>query len=95
MKEFEIEDVVLIYENTPTFEEGAICQVIDRDPNDNSYAVADMRDIGKADRDIDVILRRHVKWVSPTDMIRLTFNRPESLWQRIKKRMKAFLRLKQ
>lgn len=77
MNDFNVEDVVLVYKDTPTFEDGAICQVIDRDPNDNSYAIADLRDIGKADRDISVILNRYVKWVSPENMIKLEFDKPK------------------
>ena len=79
---FQVEDVVLVYKKTPTFEEGAVCQIIDKDPNDNSYAVADLRDIGKADRDIDTILRRYVKWVNPENMSRLTFDKPENIFRR-------------
>lgn len=77
MNDFNVEDVVLVYKDTPTFKDGAICQVIDRDPNDNSYAVADLRDIGKADRDIAVILKNHVKWVDPSNMVKLEFDKPE------------------
>lgn len=77
MNDFNVEDVVLVYKETPTFEEGAICQVIDRDPNDNSYAVADLRDIGKADRDISIILNRYAKWVNPENMVKLEFDKPE------------------
>ncbi len=70
---FNVEDVVLVYKNTPTFKDGAICQVIDRDPNDDSYSVADLRDIGKADRDIGIILNRYAKWVKPENMKKLYF----------------------
>lgn len=77
MKEFNVEDVVLIYKNTPTFTDGTIAQVIDRDPNDNSYAVADLRDIGKADKDIGIILNRYAKWVKPDDMVKLSFDKPK------------------
>jgi hypothetical protein len=77
MKDFEVEDVVIIYENTPTFEGGTIAQIIDKDPNDNSYAVADLRDIGKADRDINVILQRYVKWVDSQNMDKIDFKKPE------------------
>jgi len=79
MSKFKTEDVVLVYEDTPTFEGGAICQVIDRDPNDNSYAIADLRDIGKADMDIAIILKRHVKWVKPEHMQLLQFKQPK-MW---------------
>jgi hypothetical protein len=84
MKKFNVEDVVLIYKDTPTFLDGAVAQIIDRDPNDGSYAVADLRDIGKADRDINIILNRYSKWVSPEHMVKLTFDLPKpSLTTRI------------
>ena len=76
MSQFKTEDVVLVYEGTPTFEDGMVGQIIDRDPNDDYYAVADLRDIGKADRDIGVILERHVKWIHPENMVKLEFDRP-------------------
>lgn len=88
---FSVEDVVLVYKDTPTFKDGTVGQIIDRDPHDDSYAVADLRDIGKADRDISTILNRHVKWVKPENMVALTFDRPKaSLLTRILK----FLRIK-
>ena len=74
---FNVEDVVLIYKDTPTFKDGTVGQIIDRDPNDDSYAVADLRDIGKADRDISIILNRYVKWVKPEHMVKLSFDKPE------------------
>ena len=77
MSKFNIEDVVLLYKGTPTFEDGAVCQIIDRDPNDESYIVADLRDIGKADRDVNVILRRHTKWVKSEHMQKLEFDKLE------------------
>lgn len=77
MTKFNVEDVVVIYKDTPTFNEGTVAQIIDRDPNDNSYAVADLRDVGKADRDIGIILNRYVKWVKPENMQKLNFNKPK------------------
>lgn len=77
MNDFNVEDVVLVYKDTPTFKDGTIAQVIDRDPHDNSYAVADLRDVGRADRDISIILERYVKWVDPKNMKLLTFDRPK------------------
>lgn len=77
MNNFNVEDVVLVYKDTPTFEDGAVCQIIDRDPNDDSYAVADLRDIGKANKDIGVILNRYAKWVKPENMVKLEFEKVE------------------
>lgn len=74
---YKIEDVVLVYKDTPTFEEGTIAQVIDHDPNDDSYAIADLRDVGRADQDIMKILNLYVKWVKPENMKLLTFNKPK------------------
>ena len=78
MIKFEVEDVVLVYKDTPTFKDGTIAQVIDRDPEDNSYAVADLRDIGKANKDLGIILTHYVKWVKPENMYKLSFDRPET-----------------
>jgi hypothetical protein len=80
MKKFNVEDVVLVYKDTPTFKDGTVGQIIDRDPHDNSYAVADLRDIGKADRDIGTILNRHAKWVKPENMTKLNFEKPKKNW---------------
>ena len=77
MNKFEIEDVVLIYKGAPTFVDGMVGQIIDRDPHDDSYAVADLRDIGKANRDIGVILNNYTKWVSPDYMVKLSFDPPK------------------
>lgn len=73
MSKLNPEDVVLVYKGTPTFEDGMVGQIIDKDPNDGSYLVADLRDIGKADRDIGVILERYGKWVKPEHMEKLDF----------------------
>lgn len=78
MSNLKPEDVVLVYKDTPTFEDGMIGQIIDKDPNDGSYLVADLRDIGKADRDIGVILERYGKWVKPEHMCKLEFEKQSS-----------------
>jgi hypothetical protein len=77
MNEFKVEDVVIVYKDTPTFKDGAVAQIIDKDPNDGSYAVADLRDVGKADRDIQKLLTRYVKWVDPTNMSKIEFKKVE------------------
>ncbi len=83
MSDYKTQDVVLVYKGTPTFEDGMVGQVIDKDPNDGSYLVADLRDIGKADRDIGIILERYGKWVKPEHMRKLEFEK-ESFWSRLK-----------
>jgi hypothetical protein len=83
MSKYKVEDVVLVYEQTPTFEHGAVCQVIDKDANAEEYLVADLRDVGKADRDINVILQYYAKWVKPENMRKLSFEREQSFWRRI------------
>lgn len=78
MSNFNIEDVVLVYKDTPTFKDGTIAQIIDRDGNEpNEYLVADLRDIGKANRDINVILNRYGKWVKSENMHKLYFDKPK------------------
>lgn len=75
---FDLDDIVLVYEDTPTFEKGAICQIIDRDPNDGSFAVADIRDMAVAQYNLTKILNRYSKWVKPEHMIKLEFKKPKS-----------------
>ncbi len=73
---FKTEDVVLVYKNTPTFEEGTVAQIIDKDVNEDEYLVADLRDVGKADRDIGALLQYHAKWVKAENMRVVKFSKP-------------------
>lgn len=80
MDEYKVADIVLIYRGTPTFEEGNVGQIIDRDPDNNDYLVAPLRDIGKVDGDINKILQRYGKWVKPENMTKLEFDKPKLAW---------------
>lgn len=82
MSKYKVSDVVLIYEGNKAFPDGTVAQVIDYDPHDDSYAIADLRDIGIAGGDIGKILNRGLQWAKPEEMRKLTFKK-ESLWQRI------------
>ena len=73
---YESDTLIKVYEGTPTFEEGLLGKIIDRDPNDGSYAVASLEAIVKEDGDVYVLLRNHVKWVKEDDMRPITFDRP-------------------
>lgn len=77
-------DFVLVYKDTPTFKEGCLAQVIDRDPNDNSYAVADLRAVGLERGDIPSILNNHVKWVKEEHLTSINFNKPKGFFAWIK-----------
>lgn len=78
---YKVEQVMLVYDDTPTFEGGAVVQIIDFDSHHGSYLVSTLQDVGKKDRDIQRLLDTG-KWVKETDVVPLYFNRPKSLWQK-------------
>jgi hypothetical protein len=69
-------DVCIVYKDTPTYSDGGVVQVIDRDPNDGSYSVAHLQEVGKCDMDIIRILQHHAKWVKEEDLQLIDFTRP-------------------
>jgi hypothetical protein len=77
MSNFNVEDIVIVYTGTPTFIDGSVGQIIDRDPNDNSYLVADLRHVGKANMDIGVIMKHYGKWVKPENMKKISLDKPK------------------
>lgn len=83
----DIDTIIIIYENTPTFENGAIAKIVDRDPHDESYAVAELSDIYKENGDITKILERHVKWVKVHDFYPVYFERKKTWTQRLKEKL--------
>lgn len=76
---YEIADVVIVCRGAETIEDGMVAQVIDRDPIDNSYLLADMRDVGKANCDIPTLLNNpfKLKWVKTEYMKHVDFDKPK------------------
>jgi hypothetical protein len=69
-------DVCIVYTDTPTYTDGGVVQVIDRDPNDGSYVVAHLQEVGKCDMDVIRILQYHAKWVKEDDLQLIDLTRP-------------------
>lgn len=76
MSDFKPEDIVLVYTDTPTFEDGTVAQIIDRDPNDDSYSIVELKDIAKAKGNV-IKLYDMAKWVKPENMTKLSFVKPD------------------
>ena len=73
-----VDDFVLIYSDTPTFKDGALGKIIDRDTHDKSYLVAPLEDVLKCEGDT-VKLLEYGKWVEDSNFKVITFDRPNKL----------------
>ena len=78
---YESGTLIKVYVGSPTFIDGELGKIIDRDPNDGSYAVAPLEAILKEEGNIDSLLRNHVKWVKESDIEPITFTRPKKSYK--------------
>ena len=76
---YKVEDLLVVYKDTPTFKDGAIVKVIERDPNDGSYSVASLESIFETKGDKIKLTCYHCKWVKEQDVYPITFNRRKGL----------------
>lgn len=65
---------IRIYKKTPTFIDGDVAKIIDKDPKDNSYLAIPAESLRNVK--IDVHLYDHAKWVSPDNFELINFDRP-------------------
>lgn len=75
---------VLVYKGTPTYENGAVCVILDRDPNDNSYAVATLEEVGLCEGSNKKLLQRFAKWVDRSNLDVISFERKQNLLDKLK-----------
>lgn len=68
-------DLVKVFKNTPTFIDGQICVVLDRDPEDDSLSVAPLEVTALEEYDTIRLLKNHAKWVKKEDVEKISFNR--------------------
>lgn len=73
--DFKLGDLVLIYEGTETFVDGALAKILDRDPEDNSFIVAPLEAIFAENGDVSKLLKEHAKWVKTDNMKKLKFSK--------------------
>jgi hypothetical protein len=81
MEEYKVDDLVLIYEGTPTYEDGTLGKVIDRDISGDwdpepSYFVATLEEVYSAEGDIGKLMGQ-AKWVSQENITKVVFEKPE------------------
>ena len=81
MEEYKVDDLVLIYEGTPTYEDGTLAKVIDRDISgewdpDPSYFVVTLEEVYSSGGDI-LELMGQAKWVSSENLTGVDFEKPE------------------
>jgi len=74
--EFKPDDLVLIYKGTDTFFDGALAKILDRDPDDNSFIVADLEAVYSEKGDVKKLLKHHAKWVKQSNMKKVNFEKP-------------------
>jgi hypothetical protein len=70
-------DIVIVHKKTPTFHEGAVCRVIDRDPlkaSGGGYAVCPLEDYGKYKHDMGRVYD-NVKWVAEENMTKIVYEK--------------------
>lgn len=73
------QDILVVYKGTPTFQFGALVQVIDYDPHDNSFLVAPLQDVYKYDGDIIKLMENSSKWIKQENAELVSFNRPSKV----------------
>lgn len=77
-----INDICVVYEGTPTFEFGAVVQIVDRDGNEpDQFAVATLQEVGKCRHDYEIY--DYVKWVHKDNLKVVDYTKPQSLWKRL------------
>ena len=82
--EYTINTPVVIYTDTPTFIDGGIGIIIERDPFTLSYGVVLLEDYYVCNGDIMVLLKRHLKWIDPENLEPISLDKKISIIQRIK-----------
>ena len=70
-------DLVKIYKDTPTFIDGQICVILDKDPNDGSLSVAPLEVTAMEEYDTMRLLQNHSKWVETDRIEKITFDKPK------------------
>lgn len=80
---YKVDDTLVVYNDAPTFVDGAIVKVIERDTIDGSYSVARLEDIYDAGGDITKLMERSCKWVKEEDVYPVIYKRPTGLGYRI------------
>jgi len=73
-----IGDLVLVYEGTETFIDGALAKILDRDPDDGSYIVAPLDAIITTNGDVSKLLKHHAKWVKEENFKKILFSREKN-----------------
>lgn len=76
-------DLIIIYKGSPTFGDGILGQVIDRDPMDKSYAVASLESVFKEKGDVPKLLEYHVKWVAEDNINLINFDKPKKDYRNV------------
>lgn len=66
-KQIQVNDLVIVYKDTPCFVGGAIVKVIDRDPDTGDFFCG---------KDMETAL-----WIKPENMQKIVFDRPKKDWK--------------
>ena len=80
---YKVEDTLIVYNDAPTYIDGDLVKVIERDTIDGSYYVASLADIYDVQGDVSKLMERSCKWVKEEDTALVSYKRPTSLSYRI------------
>lgn len=74
---YKTDTLVQVFKGSPTFIDGEIGKIIDRDPLGGGYAFASLEDIYENGDDI----LSHVKWVEEENLAPITFDKPRKSYK--------------
>lgn len=84
---YQSNETCIVFEGHHVYDEGAVVQIVDRNPIENQYLVTTLQEVGKHEVDFNRLMQT-THWVEEVDLRPITFK--PSLWERIL----IFLRLK-
>jgi len=81
---YEVSTPIVIYKETPTFIDGGVGVIIERDPFTTSYGVVLLEAYYQYEGDLQKLMRREMKWVSQDNLYPIDFEKKITLLERIK-----------
>ena len=75
---------IVIYKETPTFVDGGVGIIIERDPFTISYGVVLLEAYYAYEGDVQKLMKRELKWVDQGNLYPINFDKKITLLERIK-----------
>lgn len=72
---YKVDDLVMIYKETPTYFEGGLAKIVDFTSADRTYLVGDLDLVLRTNGDINRVMD-NAKWVAEENLELVTFERP-------------------